>query len=44
MHWIYLALYRAMWLALVNMVTSVVITMNAQWQMKIVRLELQTMV
>jgi len=30
MHWIYLAQYRAMRLALVNMVMSVLISMNAQ--------------
>jgi hypothetical protein len=44
MHWIYLAQYRATWLAVVNMVMSVLISMNVQWQMKILGLELQTMV
>jgi hypothetical protein len=33
-----------MWLALVNMVMTLLISMNAQWQMKILGLELQTMV
>jgi hypothetical protein len=33
-----------MWLVLVNMVTTVLISMNAQWQMTIPGLELQTTV